>query len=92
MSKSKSAFERLAALREKDARGPVSRAELDRLIADRRNDPSMPQLRHPKPNWVLDPTDTRREHIRGREKRINTIEKRLRGSKGLAKKDFERSR
>lgn len=92
MSKSKSAFDRLATLREKGGRQPVTKAELDRLIADRKNDPPRPELRHPKPNWVLDPTDTRREHIRSREKRINTIEKRLSGSKGLAKKDFERSR
>ena len=92
MSNAKSAFDRLAALKEKGGRGPVTRAELDRLVADRRNDPPTPELRHPKPNWVLDPTDSRQEHIRGREKRINYIEKRLRGPSGSAKKEFDRSR
>ena len=70
----------------------ATRKELERLIADRKNDPPVPDLDHPKPNWMVDADDPRRRHIRMRERRINHLRERLEGNARKLSQDFERSR
>lgn len=62
---------------EDQSRSIASRVELERLIDDRRNDPPVPELNHPKPSWMLDAEDPKRKHIRMRERRIRYLARRL---------------
>lgn len=55
----------------------ATRAELDRWIEDRKNDPPVPEHNYPKPSWIEDPYDPHRTHMRMREDRINHLENRL---------------
>lgn len=72
-------------------RGITSREELERLIADRRNDPPSPSLDHPRPSWMLDPEDETRAHMRMRERRIRYLENRLDGAIVKMERDFDQS-
>ncbi len=69
----------------------VTKTELENLIADRENDPSTPELNHPKPSWVDDSEDPRRVHMRMRERRINYIEKRFDTVSQELEQDWEQS-
>ncbi|OUS37247.1 hypothetical protein A9Q94_06500 [Rhodobacterales bacterium 56_14_T64] len=64
----------------------ATRAERDRWIEDRKNDPSVPTLEHPKPSWAEDAEDPDRLYIRMRERRIRNLTNRLDG----AVRDMER--
>lgn len=72
-------------------RGIATRIELNHHIADRKNDPSIPALKHPSPTWMLDPTDDTRVHIRMRERRISYLENRLDGAVKKLERDFDQS-
>ena len=69
----------------------VSRVELARLIADRKNDSPLPAHDMPRPSWVDDPYDARRTHIRMRERRIRYLQNRLDGVKLRMERDFDQS-
>ncbi|MEP3247771.1 MAG: hypothetical protein ABJN40_07405 [Sneathiella sp.] len=70
----------------------ATKTELDRLLADRENDPPVPELNHPRPSWVDDNEDPRRVHMRMRERRINHLESRLDGAAQKVERDFDQSR
>lgn len=61
-------------------RGVATAEELHRLIADRANDPQVPDLTPPAPGWADTPEDPKRRHIRMRERRIRHLERRLHGA------------
>lgn len=67
----------------------ATREELDQLIADRDNDPSIPEYNYPKPSWVEDSDDADRTWMRMRERRINHLEKRLDQASRTMRHDFE---
>lgn len=73
------------------SRNIVSRHELARLIADRKNDPPAAQLDHPKPNWVLDSEDPARRRMRMRERRIRYLTNRLDGAAKTMEREFDQN-
>lgn len=73
-----------------EKRGIATRQELDALIADRKNDPPVPALNHPKPSWVLSAEDRDRVRMRMRERRIHYLERRLSGATQKMERDYER--
>lgn len=68
-----------------------TRAELDMLIADRRNDPPTPALDHPKPSWMLDSDHEERVHVRMRERRIRYLTRRLDKATMEMENEFDRN-
>ena len=60
-----------------EGRGVATRAELDRLIADRKNDPPTTEHDHPAPSWVVVKTDPNLARQRMRERRIRYLMNRL---------------
>ncbi|TLP43455.1 hypothetical protein FDK21_18055 [Cohaesibacter sp. CAU 1516] len=67
----------------------VTRNELDQLIADRDNDPTVPEYNYPKPSWIEDSDDSDRAWMRMRERRINHLEKRLDSASRTMRHGFE---
>ena len=63
-----------------EERGVATRAELERLIDDRKNDPPIPEHDHPAPNWVVTTTDPNLARQRMRERRIRYLTNRLDGA------------
>ena len=74
------------------ARDIASRAELERLIKDRRNDPPVPQYGHPKPGWMVDAEHAERRRMAMRERRINYLERRLYSASQDMRQAYDRSR
>ena len=75
----------------KDPNGIATRKELDKLIEDRRNDPPVPHLDHPKPSWMMDADDPVRRRIRMRERRIRYLENRLSGASRTMEREFDQN-
>lgn len=69
----------------------ATRAELDRWIEDRKTDPTVPELNHPKPSWVDDPDDSDRMRMRMRERRINHLENRLDQAANEMEQEFDQN-
>lgn len=69
----------------------TTRLELARLIDDRKNDPSVATLNHPRPSWMLDADDPVRRHIRIRERRIRYLENRLDGASQNFEREFDQN-
>ena len=69
----------------------ASRKELQRLKLDRRNDPPVPFLNHPRPAWADNADDPVRRQIRMRERRIRKLENRLDGAVKKMERDFDQS-
>ena len=69
----------------------ATRRELERLKADRKNDPAVPAYDHPAPSWALDSEDPRRIKMRMRERRIRRLENRLDGAVRKMERDFDQS-
>jgi len=69
----------------------TTRAERDRLVADRANDPkaARPAL---KPSWAAEVADPKQKQIRMRERRIRFLENRLEGARQRMEKAWDRSR
>lgn len=69
----------------------ATRAELERLIADRKNDPPTIEHDHPAPNWVVTTTDPNLARQRMRERRIRYLTNRLDGARQRMETGYDRS-
>ncbi|MEP3124342.1 MAG: hypothetical protein ABJO52_20885 [Nisaea sp.] len=69
----------------------ATRDELDHLIADRKNDPEVPEYNHPAPSWIDNSEDPKRIQMRMRERRINYLESRLNSAGREFEREFERN-
>lgn len=82
----------LKAEREEHLSDIATKAERDRLVGDRRNDPPVPEHNYPAPDWVLNPDDPARQRMRPREQRINDLDNRMTRAQAKFERDFDRSR
>ena len=74
-----------------EGRGVATRAELERLIADRKNDPPTIEHDHPAPNWVNMTSDPNLARQRMRERRIRYLTNRLDGATQRMETGYDRS-
>jgi len=72
---------------EQDKPDIATKAERDRLIADRKRDAPIPAYNHPKPSWLVQPDHSEPIRQREREHRINQLQKRLQVKAVLVKKE-----
>lgn len=69
----------------------VTRAGIERLKEDRKNDPAIPAYDYPRPSWMDNADDPKRVHIRMRERYIRYGENRLDGAKKTMEREFDQS-
>ena len=72
------------------ARKLTTRQELNRLIADRKNDPQTPAPA-PKPSWAQHLPDPKQKQMQLRERRIRFLQNRLEGAKHKMERDWDQS-
>ena len=75
----------------REGRGIATRAELERLIADRKNDPPTIEHDHPAPSWVVTKTDPNLSRKRIRERRIRYLTNRLDGATQRMETGYDRT-
>lgn len=70
-------------------RAPATRADLERLQDDRKNDPARAELAHPAPPWAAPDVDSDLRRRQARERRIHYLTNRLDAARQKIEQDFD---